>query len=59
MVVDTGKVTDATEEVDVEDMATAEEDVVAIRISHTTPGMVLTSERLLGISAVPIGMLFR
>ena len=42
-----------------EEMAVSEEDVLAIQISPTTPGTVLTSEILLGISAVPIGMLFR
>ena len=36
-----------------------EEDVVVIRISPTTTGMVFTSKRFIGISAVPIGMSFR
>ena len=34
------------------------EDVVVIRISPTTTGMVFTSKRFLGISAVPIEVLF-
>ena len=33
--------------------------MVAIRISPTTPVTVLTSERFLGISSVPVGMPFR
>ena len=59
MVVDSGKATDSTEEVYMEEVDTVEEDVVVIQISPTTPGMVLISDRFLGISAVPIGVLFR
>ena len=56
---DTGKAKDATEAVEVEEVNTVEGDVVVIRISPKTPGMVLISVRFLGISAVPIGVLFR
>ena len=50
----TGKETDATKAVDMVEVA-----MVEIRIAPTTPGMVFTSERFLGISAVPIGIPFR
>ena len=51
---DSGKATDGKE-----DVAAVEEDVVSILIDPTTPGKLLTSNIFLGISEVPIGMLFR
>ena len=59
MVVDYGKDTDAAEVVDVEEVATVKEVVVAIHIIPKTPGIVLTSQIFIGISAVPFGVLFR
>ena len=40
-------------------MSTVEEDVMAIQNDPKIPGMMLTSNRLVGISAVPIGVIFR
>ena len=54
-----GKTIYAMEVVDVEEVDVVEEELLAIRITHTTPVMVLIPERFLGISAVPNGMLFR
>ena len=59
MVVESGKSTDATEAVSVEHVAAVKEDVVAIRIAPTTPGTVSKSKIFIGISEVPIGVLFR
>ena len=59
MVVDSGKATDTAEVVVMEEVSVVEEILMVIRITPTTPGMVLISEIFLGISAVPIGVLFR
>ena len=59
MVVESGKSTDATEAVSVENVAAVKEDVVAIRIAPTTPGTVSKSKIFIGISEVPIRVLFR
>ena len=56
---DAGKLTDATKAVAVEKVAMVEEDMVTIRISPITPGPLLTSKIFLGISSVPVGILFR
>ena len=40
-------------------MRMVEKDMVAIQIPPTTPGTVLIYNIFLGISAVPIGILFR
>ena len=40
-------------------MTVVEEDMLVIRIAPTTPGTVFTSKILLGISVVPIWVLFR
>ena len=59
MVVDAFKATDVKEAVEVEEAAEVEEDTVKIRIAPTTPGTVLISNIFLGISSVPIGVLFK
>ena len=51
---DSGKSKDVMDVVAKEEVSMVEEDVMAIQITPTTPGMVLTSEILIGISAVPI-----
>ena len=56
VVMSAGKATDMTEAVYMEEVAIGEEEVVAIRISPTRPGMVLISSILICISAVLIGM---
>ena len=59
LVVGNGKATDKTEAVAKEKVVVVEEDVVAIRINHTTPGIVLKSKIFIGISEVTIGMICR
>ena len=49
MAVGAGKATDATEAVAAEEVVAGEQDVVAIRITTTTPGLVLTPDIFLGI----------
>ena len=59
MAVDEVKSTYAKEAVYMEEVDVIEEDIVAIHIAPTTPGVVLIFDRFLGISAALIGMLFR
>ena len=59
MVVDTGKATDTKDSVAVEEVATVREDVVVTRVASKTLVTVLISRRFIGISEVPIGILFR
>ena len=56
---ESGKATDVTEAAAMEEMSTVEEDVVVIWIAPTSHGTVLIYERFIGISAGPIGTLFR
>ena len=56
---DSCKVTDTTEVVDVEDVSVVEEGVMSVQITPITLGMVLISEIFIGISVVSIGILFR
>ena len=58
MVVDSVKATYPTEAVVMEEVAAVEEDVVAIRIAPTTPGTVLIYNIFMGISELPIEMIF-
>ena len=53
------KAIDVAEVVSIKEVVVVEEDVVAIQIIPTTPGMLFTSNIFLGISEVPIGMPFR
>ena len=55
---DSGKSKDVMDVVAKEEVSMVEEDVMAIQITPTTPGMVLTSEILIGISSVPIWIAF-
>ena len=58
MVVSSGKATDVTKEVAVEEVVTVEGDVLEIRIAPTTHGAVLISGRFPRSSSVPIGVIF-
>ena len=58
MVVDSGKAIDVMDAVAVEEVAMVEEEVVVLRIAPTTLVTVLIFKIFLGISAVPIEVLF-